>query len=42
LEKAFRKQQQDEIAAHQAEMKRVEHECIEARKRQEVQRSIEV
>jgi hypothetical protein len=42
LEKAFQKQQQDEIAARQAEQKRVERERIEAMKRQEVQRITEV
>jgi len=42
LEKAFQKQQQDEIAARQAEQKRAERERIEARKRQEVQRITEV
>jgi hypothetical protein len=42
LEEAFRKQQQDEIAARQAEKERVERERIEARKRQEVQRITEV
>jgi hypothetical protein len=42
LEEAFRKQQQDEIAARQAEKERAERERIEARKRQEVQRITEV
>jgi hypothetical protein len=42
LEEAFQKQQEDEIAACQAEQKRVELEYIEARKRQEVQRITEV
>jgi len=42
LEKAFQKQQQDEIAARQAEKARAERERIEARKRQEVQRITEV
>ena len=42
LEKAFQKQQQDEIAARQAEKERVERERLEARKRQEVQRITEV
>ena len=42
LEEAFQKQQQDEIAARQAEKERVERERIEARKRREVQRITEV
>jgi hypothetical protein len=42
LEKAFQKQQEDEISACQAEQKHVEHERIEAMKRQEVQRITEV
>jgi hypothetical protein len=42
LEEAFQKQQQDEIAARQAEKERVERERIEARKRLEVQRITEV
>jgi hypothetical protein len=42
LEEAFQKQQQDEIAAQQAEKERVEREHIEARKRQEVQCITEV
>jgi hypothetical protein len=42
LEEAFQKQQQDEMAARQAEKERVERERIEARKRREVQRITEV
>jgi hypothetical protein len=42
LEKAFQKQQEDEIAARQAEKARAERERLEARKRQEVQRITEV
>lgn len=42
LEEAFLKQQQDELAARQAEKERVERERIEARKRREVQRITEV
>jgi hypothetical protein len=37
LEEAFQKQQEDEIAASQAEKERVERERIKSRKRQEVQ-----
>jgi hypothetical protein len=42
LEKAFQKQQEEEIAAREVEKKRAERERIEARKRQEVQRITEV
>jgi hypothetical protein len=42
LEEAFQKQQQNEIAAQQAEKERVECECIEARNKQEVQHITEV
>jgi hypothetical protein len=42
LEKTFQKQQEDEIAARQAEKERVECESVEARKGQEVQCVTEV
>lgn len=42
LEEAFQKQQQEEMAARQAEKERLERERIEARKRREVQRITEV
>ena len=42
LEEAFQKQQQDEIAARQAEKERVKREHIKNMKRQEVQRISEV
>lgn len=41
LEKAFRKQQEAEMAARQAEKERIERARIEERKRKEVQRITE-